>query len=386
LVDAGQLRLPVERGLRVRMDFDLEFIRLVEMLYLAAADPVVWPAALENLVAAFRSDHAMLFTNKASAVASPFAVMTGLTNEDVARFTSPEGVRLWAPWQALAVPGRAMTVTDFLTEREFQRTEVYNEIIKPTRGLYAGLLQQDVPDLSFHLAVCRKEASGAFDADETMMIQRLAPHLTTAMTLHQRLRISDERGAGFATVLERMDEAAIVLDAALRLLIVNARASDILRQDDGLSLQTSGLRAATSSLTEQLHDAIAATTASDAAGIRRLALARQPPRLPLLLTIMPIWRLDRSEPGMREPRVAIFVREPDAPPDINKEALSDIFALTPRECEIACLLAQGQSIDTMASRLGVRIVTIRQNLKRVFEKAGVHSQAALVALVRGFAR
>jgi DNA-binding CsgD family transcriptional regulator len=366
------------------MDFDLEFIRLVEMLYLAAAEPALWPAAMESLVAGFRSDHAMLFTNKASAVTSPFAVMAGLNNDDVARFTSPEGVRLWAPWQALAVPGRAMTVTDFLTEREFQRTEIYNEIIRPTKGLYAGLLQQDVPDLSFHLAVCRKEASGAFEADETQLMQRLVPHLTTAMTLQQRLRISDERGAGFATVLERMDEAAIVLDAAHRPLIVNARAADILRQDNGLSLQASGLRAATSALTEQLHNAIAATAASDAVEIRRLALARQPPRLPLLLTIMPIWRLDRSEPGMREPRVAIFVREPDAPPVINKEALSDIFALTPRECEIACLLAEGQNIDAMAVRLGLRVVTIRQNLKRVFEKAGVHSQAALVALVRGF--
>jgi DNA-binding CsgD family transcriptional regulator len=310
--------------------------------------------------------------------------MTGLGNDDVARFMSPEGIRLWQPWQALAVPGRAMALDEFITQDAFERTELYNEIVRPTRGAYAGFIQQDVPELSFHLALCRKRPAGAFEAEETQLMQRLVPHLTTAMTLHQRWRISDERGAGFATVLEKMEEAAIVLDAALRPLIVNARAADILRQDNGLSLQASGLRAATSALTEQLHKAIAATAASDAAGIRRLALARQPPRLPLLLTIMPIWRLDRSEPGMREPRVAIFVREPDAPPVINKEALSDIFALTPRECEIACLLAEGQNIDAMAVRLGLRVVTIRQNLKRVFEKAGVHSQAALVALVRGF--
>ena len=368
------------------MEFDREFVHLIELLYGAVADPALWPRALDSLVGAFRSDHAMLFTNKSSAATSPFAVMTGLNNDDVARFTSPEGIRLWAPWQALAVPGRAMTVTDFLTEREFQRTEIYNEIIRPTKGLYAGLLQQDVPGLSFHLAVCRKPASGAFSAEETQLIRRLVPHLTTAMALQQRLRISDERGAGFGTVLERMEEAVIVLDAAFRPLIVNPRAADILRQDNGLSLQTSGLRAATTALTEQLHDAIVATAASGAAEIRRLALARQPPRLPLLLTIMPIWRLDQSEPGMREPRVAIFVREPDAPPVINKEALSDIFGLTPRECEIACLLAEGQGVEAMALRLGVRVVTIRQNLKRVFEKAGVHSQAALVALVRGFAR
>jgi len=368
------------------MDFDLEFIRLVELLYRAAAEPDVWPTALEGLVAAFRSDHAMLFTNKASAIAAPFAVTTGLRDEDIGRYMSPEGVRLWAPWQARAVPGRAMVLGDFITRSEFERLQICNEIIKPTKGYYAGLVQQDAPDLSFHIAVCRQQAVGEFSADETGMLQRLLPHLTTAMTLWQRLRFVDGHGSGFATVLEKMEEAAIVLDAANRPLIINARAADILRQDNGLSLQAGGLRAATATLTEQLHNAIAATASPGVAEIRRLVLARRPPRLPLLLTIMPIWRLDRSEPGMRDPRVAIFIKEPDAPPVINKEALSDVFELTPRECDVACLLAEGQSVEAMALRLGVRIVTIRQNLKRVFEKAGVHSQAALVALVRGFAR
>jgi len=368
------------------MDFDLEFVRLVELLYRAAVEPEMWPAVLESLAAAFRGSHAMLFTNRASAAASPFAVTTGLDNDDVARFMSPEGIRLWGPWQALAVPGRAMTLGDFITDGEFERTEVYNEVIKPTKGFYAGLAQQDVPELSFHIAVCRNRATGAFEADETQQLQRLLPHLTTAMSLRQRLRTADQRALGFSTVLETMEEAAIVLDASHRPLIVNARATDILRRGDGLSLQMGTLRAATAALSEQLYRAIAAVTAPDAADVKRLALPRRPPRLPLLLTIMPIWRLDRTETGMREPRVAIFVREPDAPPAIDKEALSDLFKLTPRECDVACLLAEGQSIDAMATSLGVRVVTIRQNLKRVFEKAGVHSQAALVALVRGFAR
>jgi DNA-binding CsgD family transcriptional regulator/PAS domain-containing protein len=282
--------------------------------------------------------------------------------------------------------GRAMTVGDFITQSEFERLEIYNEIIKPTKGFYAGMVQQDVPDLSFHFAVCRQRGGGAFEADETALMQRFVPHLTTAMTLHQRLRFTDARGLGFATVLERMEEAAIVLDASLQPLIVNARAADILRQDNGLSLRPGGLRAATTALSEQLHQAIATTATSNAAEIIRLVLTRSPPRLPLLLTIMPIWRLEKSAPGMRDPRVAIFIKEPDAPPEIDKQALSDIFKLTPRECDVACLLAGGLSVEAMAGRLDVRIVTIRQNLKRTFEKTGVHSQSALAALIRGFAR
>jgi DNA-binding CsgD family transcriptional regulator len=40
----------------------------------------------------------------------------------------------------------------------------------------------------------------------------------------------------------------------------------------------------------------------------------------------------------------------------------------------------------MAAHLGIRVGTVRQNLKSAYEKTHVHSQAALVALVLGFGR
>ena len=68
------------------------------------------------------------------------------------------------------------------------------------------------------------------------------------------------------------------------------------------------------------------------------------------------------------------------------EALADSYRLTPREAEIATLLAGGANIETIAVRLSLAVGTVRFNLKRVFEKTGARSQAAVVALARGFTR
>jgi DNA-binding CsgD family transcriptional regulator len=88
---------------------------------------------------------------------------------------------------------------------------------------------------------------------------------------------------------------------------------------------------------------------------------------------------------MHPPHVAIFITEPDAAPTIDRPAVAEAFKLTPRETDVAVLLAGGFGPDEIAIRLKLGIGTVRHHLKRVFDKSGTHSQAALVALIRGFA-
>ena len=48
------------------------------------------------------------------------------------------------------------------------------------------------------------------------------------------------------------------------------------------------------------------------------------------------------------------------------------------------LIGDGFDLQAVASQLGLGPATVRYHVKNVFEKAGVRSQAALVALLRGF--
>jgi PAS domain S-box-containing protein len=53
--------------------------------------------------------------------------------------------------------------------------------------------------------------------------------------------------------------------------------------------------------------------------------------------------------------------------------------LTPREHEILALLASGKSCHDIARAMGIGLVTVRNQLKRIFPKLHVHSQAEAVS-------
>jgi DNA-binding CsgD family transcriptional regulator len=59
--------------------------------------------------------------------------------------------------------------------------------------------------------------------------------------------------------------------------------------------------------------------------------------------------------------------------------------LSPREREIAALVAQGHPTKTIAAILGISAWTVMTHLRRVYARFGVQSRAAMVAtlLARG---
>ncbi|QHO76553.1 hypothetical protein ACH79_31980 [Bradyrhizobium sp. CCBAU 051011] len=365
-------------------------LALTEMFYQAALEPGIWPAALDGLNRRLDAEHSFLVIDHDSGVEAPLIAMAGIDEADVARLLSPDAARMLIPFMdrvsPAQAPGTALTGDQLMADPEFEQTEFYNEILRPMNRYYGLTVWGGSQNPWLQVATCRTRSGGPFLQPEARALEQLFPHLTRAQQLYRRLRIGDDRAAGLTAVIERLADAAIVLDASGRLLIVNTRARQILNQRDGLAQAAGALQAATAATTDRLQNAIAqaATSAEDHG--RRLSVPRPSRRLPLLLDVMPIWRLGVPEPGMRSPRVIIFIKEPDAPPQIDERALIETFGLTPRECEIVCLLAGGLSVTSIAARLEIQASTVRQNLKSAFGKTGMHNQAALVALVRNFGR
>jgi DNA-binding CsgD family transcriptional regulator/PAS domain-containing protein len=366
-----------------------ELLAVIEMFYQAATEPDAWPAALGGITRLLRADHTHLVIEPKSDGFAPLLSQFGMDHADFRRCVSPQADRLQMALVAAALPtlrpGGSLVQGEVVSDRDYERSRFYNEIIRPIGTYYGAAITHDGSDLSLRMCAVRTRRSGEFLRPEGDLLEQLFPHLIRAYAMHQRLRIESDRAAGLAAVVERLNEAAIVLDARGHPLVVNARAREILRRANGLSEAAGVLQASTPALTERLRHAITIVGRSAADHGQRLHLPRRD-RLPLLLDIMPVWRLGLPEPGLRAPRVVIFIGEPDAPPRFDETALMDTFRLTRRECDVVCLLAEGRSVGAIATRLGIQVGTVRQNLKSAFEKTHVHSQAALVALVLGFAR
>jgi PAS domain S-box-containing protein len=66
----------------------------------------------------------------------------------------------------------------------------------------------------------------------------------------------------------------------------------------------------------------------------------------------------------------------------NVQALSSSVELTPRQHEVLVLLADGLSSDQIANQLELSIDTVRNHVREILRRLGVHSRIAAVAAAR----
>ena len=229
---------------------------------------------------------------------------------------------------------------------------------------------------------------------EAAKLQHVLPHLAPAFELRMRLAQSRHFANDLTALVDCLRDGVILVDAAGRPSFANSRAVQLLDARDGLRCDLNGLAGASPAATQRLRDGLAAVLTGQAARhsaarkqavTSQFSLPRTYGRLPLMIKIYPIGRLAADHRGLPPAHAAIFIRDPDSPLPVTGETLSDIFAFTLREAEIALEIARGRSVTQAAAALGMGSGTARQHLKRVYEKAGVHNRAALVALVRSCA-
>ena len=358
-------------------------VPVVGRLYAAAAAPDGWADALQSLVEALGADHAILVAGGAED-GGGFIASACVEPHNLQRLFSPDTYRVAQPFIHTTRDGAVVSSSSTASRRDWERSEFYNEFIRPMNGFYglvAGRLQ--FPSDPFSLSVCRPPSARDWDAAHVAMVQALLPHVATAVELHLRLRASERNSESFTRLIDRLDAGVILVDAAARPVFANARARHIAAEADGLLLRDDGLAGSTRAATQALREAIAAC-GHGAIERRRIWLARPSHRPALLLSLIPLARPGTVVPGTRAPRVAIFITEPDAPAVLDRIAMADAYRLTQRESDVALLLADGLTVDAIAARLGVGRGTVRSHLVRLFDKTGAHSQTALVALLRGF--
>jgi DNA-binding NarL/FixJ family response regulator len=66
-------------------------------------------------------------------------------------------------------------------------------------------------------------------------------------------------------------------------------------------------------------------------------------------------------------------------PGLSLARIPEAAGLTPRQWEVLRRIVAGERVPTIASKLYVSQSTVRNHLSAIFERFGVHSQAALIA-------
>jgi DNA-binding CsgD family transcriptional regulator len=349
---------------------------------LDADAPAPWRPALRGMVDLLGADHAMIAVHDTANGQSLLLEGAGMGDGDLSRFASPEAARWMEPF-ARALPQAKVTKwSELVSDRQFERSAFYNEVVRPANGFYALAARQELGTASVFLAVCRSKESHDFETGDTASLQAVLPLFAASLDLQRRLRLTELRCSSLEQTLDRLATGVILLDAMARPVFVNAPAQVIAAAKDGLTLSASGLAADGPQQSKSLQRAITLALAAKSGGaITRLCLSRPLRRSPLVVNVVPIHRRKPSGRPADTAQAALFLVDPESPPAIDADLLVAAFGFAPREAELAALVAGGAKLADAAARLGIGVGTARWYLKRVLEKTGTHHQAQLIHLI-----
>jgi DNA-binding CsgD family transcriptional regulator len=356
----------------------------VQRIYDAALTANAWQPMLESVVDLMGGNHAMLFARDPARDSATIAKSAGMDQSAFARFLSPEAAG-WIEPSVRAVPSGAVVIQSRLVpDRDFERSDFYNDFVRPAGGFHGMAFGHETPTLSSFFAVCRRRQAGDFEAKDAAVLETLSPHLAMALRVRQRLDVTDIGAAGAWATIDQLGTAFLIVDAEASVVFANEAAARLFRDGRGLRLGRDGLRSADAAASRTLRRMIAGCASVGAlngsAGIVELPYREQQA---LRVAVAPF----RSEfIGLdtgwgAKPFALLVVTDPAQERIARKEQLRRRFGLTPAEADVAMEIAHGDGREAAAARLGIAVSTARMHLTRIFEKTGVRRQAELVRVI-----
>jgi DNA-binding CsgD family transcriptional regulator len=207
--------------------------------------------------------------------------------------------------------------------------------------------------------------------------------------LNRQLAGLESRTIAAEAALDGLVTAMMVVNAAGHVVYMNAAAERIITAGDGPTASCFVLDAVTPGEGKLLRQLVASAlqvprnvTASPG-GVMRIS--RWSGCAPYEVLVAPISGTTLGL-GFDGPLAAVFVRDPAARIVTPTDRLQSLYALTGAEARLMQALLAGDTLDTIAERIGVSRETLRSQLKAVFLKTGTSSQIGLIRIgLRGLA-
>lgn len=253
--------------------------------------------------------------------------------------------------------GRALKLSDFLTQNQYHRLGLYNEYF---RHAYPPV--EDLMAFLFHwrgqrvlaMALCRPRRN--FAERDRVLLNLLRPHLMQAY-----LNVEGFEVHGLVNrALDELKEGVIVLGANLRVSWINRAAFRLLRAYFAARVRLG--RSLPDELLRWVKQQVASLDAKDAVPTPcwPLVVGQGERRL--------IVRFIRRAIGY-----VLLVRErsTSVDPDLLKP-----LGLTRKECEVLVWVAQGKSDVEVAMIVGMGVRTVDKHLEHIYAKLGVENRTA----------
>ncbi len=352
-------------------------LSLVDCIYDAGMAFECWPTTLERIADAFGASDAALGT-----IGPP-----GLSWMCAPR-TDPYYLRAYPEnfhaindvWHRMVKKGVGAAITDeiVMPRREFLKSTYYNEWAKPQGYHYVmgGMIDAAIG----WRTVLTLPGRSAYGSGAAKLFRIVSSHVRRAVLLNRRLERSAINDEAINELIQRSTCAALLVDAEARVLLMNQAAEVLVASNCGLRITKRKLCYALGDASVALHRLIGCCATGDLESCADNVTVPTPTGVPLKLSVIP---LRRHFPITRAytPAALIFDASRDVLIDFAAE-LRRKYGLTDAEIRFAEEIVKGDGKRAAAERCGISYSTARTHLSRIFEKTGVHSQAALVGIIK----
>jgi DNA-binding CsgD family transcriptional regulator/PAS domain-containing protein len=355
---------------------------LTRKILAAAEKPSLWQEFLEPFTQAVHTTQSALVVWTPRFEYNSVSCYVGVSQED-----RQEYLDKWMakdPWMTRArvdVPeGVFIRSNEITPDSVLEEDEVYLGFLKQRGWHYGGgvvLLRS--PVLFSTLTTTRPKEKGPLTEDECELIRRLIPFLQGAARLHERLT---RQGTELEAIRAHLDQTPLgiaMIGLEGHVILTNRRMSEILRADDGLSLQDNRIRIQEEGLRD-LHKWLQLAQ-QGRASTKRMAVPRPTGRRAYWLTLSPISSQSEIRFGALQPLATVTVVDPEQRLAPRPELLAELYRLTPAECKLAALITEGLTLEEVAERQFISPHTAKTHLKRILSKTQTRRQSELVRLL-----
>mgnify|MGYP001419284167 CR=1 FL=1 len=272
-------------------------------------------------------------------------------------------------------PFKAYSVDDFVAQSEIDRHPFLQEFLIPLE-MGSVLICRVVAERGFQawISVARQR-SQSFTAEEAKRLESLSGIFREALALFGSLKEIESQRDSYQRLARAKATGILQIDYTGQILHVD-ESTEAWIQGQGL-LRISGKRLLATSSSDRVRldramsrilggsseEELISLEGPEGDGVELLLLRTSGPFEPVRANAL---------------RALIYLHAAGHETAPSAQRLQHLFALSPREAALACVLVKGLTVAEAALDLGISEQTARSYLRQVFEKTGVTRQADLI--------
>jgi DNA-binding CsgD family transcriptional regulator len=348
---------------------------LIDLIYAALLGEAPWQRFLDRLADSAPSGKTVLVMHDNGKSDGYIPLASGIPNDVLRNYNGYFAtVNPFMRPASIKPVGIGLIDEELVPNEELVRSEFFNDLLKPHEmPARVALTINRERGYQFVLASlgdafdyeCKQNVAG--------QLTRLFPHLRRASEYYRKgpaSRAATELGC---SLFDAIDIGVIVVGDGGRMKTLSATGELMLNKSSAVRVSPLG---AVSLRDPKAQSALMEMTTRLYAGPKVVSVAAKGANLTLI-------RVQRDEVSLffDGPTVVILMNLPANEQNFASQAFANTYGLSKAEMRVVLGLISGKSVTQIAEDANISQGTIRQQLKSVYSKTGVHKQVELARLV-----